>query len=552
MNYNIIKELGQGGMATVYLAEHKVMQKPVAVKILDKKFTFDEHIRKRFLAEARTLFTLSHPNIIKVTDLIDDGDTVAFVMEHVDGETLKEYLDRKVKLTDEEIKNIFSQMLDAVGYVHEQGLVHRDIKPSNFMIDKKGKVKLLDFGIAKNTDASSAEYTQTVTGMQMGTPMYMSPEQITETKSVTALSDIYSLGVVLWQLVTGEKPYNTNTLSTFQLQLKIVNELLALTGSSFDTVIKKATEKEVANRYASAAAFLSALQSRQEHSEKTVVSTVEEKTVITNQEKTVFVDPSAAQMEIQVHHSEQLFVGSTPIAENISVSQPTTYINEFDMEFILVEAGTFLMGASNSDVDAVRDEFPVHKVTISQNFYIGKFPVTQAQWVKIMGNNPSFFKNRPNCPVESVSWNNCELFIKELNGRTGKTYRLPTEAEWEFAARGGNKSKGFKYAGGNAPQPLSWNNYNSANKTQPIGQKQANELGLHDMSGNVWEWCTDWYGRYDSRSKTNPGGPSSGTNRVFRGGGWGSQFLDCRVTTRRSAGPGIKGNRYGLRLVLIP
>ena len=303
MNYNIIKELGQGGMATVYLAEHKVMQKPVAVKILDKKFTFDEHIRKRFLAEARTLFTLSHPNIIKVTDLIDDGDTVAFVMEHVDGETLKEYLDRKVKLTDEEIKNIFSQMLDAVGYVHEQGLVHRDIKPSNFMIDKKGKVKLLDFGIAKNTDASSAEYTQTGTGMQMGTPMYMSPEQITETKSVTAQSDIYSLGVVLWQLVTGERPYNTATLSNFQLQLKIVNEPLALTGSVFDTVIKKATEKEVANRYASAAAFLSALQSRQEHSEKTVVNTVEEKTVITNQEKTVFVESPAVQKEI--HQTEK-------------------------------------------------------------------------------------------------------------------------------------------------------------------------------------------------------------------------------------------------------
>jgi serine/threonine protein kinase len=249
MNYNILKELGHGGMATVYLAEDKKFQTTVALKVLNKDLAHNENIRKRFLAEARNMYKMSHPNIIKVTDLIDEGDTVAFVMEHIDGETLKEYLDRKGKLSDEEIRNIFSQMLDAVGYVHEQGLVHRDIKPSNFMIDKKGKVKLLDFGIAKNTDASSDEYTQTGTGMQMGTPMYMSPEQITETKSVTAQSDIYSLGVVLWQLVTGERPYNTATLSNFQLQLKIVTEPLSKTNTNWDNFISRATAKDINDRY---------------------------------------------------------------------------------------------------------------------------------------------------------------------------------------------------------------------------------------------------------------------------------------------------------------
>jgi serine/threonine protein kinase len=183
-----------------------------------------------------------------VSDLIDEEDTVAFVMEYVEGETLKEYLDRKGKLTDAEIKDIFSQMLDAVGYVHEQKLVHRDIKPSNFMLDKSGRVKLMDFGIAKNTDVDAAEYTQTGTGMQMGTPMYMSPEQITETKSVTPQSDIYSLGVVLWQLVTGQKPYDTKTLSSFQLQTKIVTERLADTNTSWDSIIKQATAKDCLNR----------------------------------------------------------------------------------------------------------------------------------------------------------------------------------------------------------------------------------------------------------------------------------------------------------------
>ena len=202
-NYKINSELGHGGMATVYLAHDIKFDTHVAVKVLNKEYLYNDNIRKRFLAEARNMFRMSHPNIIKVTDLIDDGDTVAFVMEYIDGETLKDYLDRKGKLGDDEIKSLYTQMLDAIGYVHEQKLVHRDIKPSNFMITPNGKVKLMDFGIAKNTDASTAEYTQTGTGMQMGTPMYMSPEQVKSAKEVLHTSDIYSLGVVLWQMAIG-------------------------------------------------------------------------------------------------------------------------------------------------------------------------------------------------------------------------------------------------------------------------------------------------------------------------------------------------------------
>jgi uncharacterized protein (TIGR02145 family) len=248
-NYRIKSELGQGGMATVYLAEDKKFLTNVAVKVLAKEFAHNENIRKRFLAEARNMFRMSHPNIIKVTDLIEEGDTVAFVMEYIEGDTLKDYLERKGKLSNDEIKTIFTQILSAVGYVHEQGLIHRDIKPSNFMISPKGQVKLLDFGIAKNTDSNSAEYTQTGTGMQMGTPMYMSPEQITETKNVTSQSDIYSLGVVLWQMVMGQKPYDTKTLSTFQLQSKIVNEKLSLTNTIWDIIIQKATSKDSTLRF---------------------------------------------------------------------------------------------------------------------------------------------------------------------------------------------------------------------------------------------------------------------------------------------------------------
>ena len=249
MNYTLKSILGEGGMATVHLAEDHKFHTEVAVKMLKKEFVSNENIKKRFLAEARSMFRMSHPHVIRVSDLIDEGDTVAFVMEYVEGETLKEYLDRKGALPDNEVREIFSQMLDAVGYVHEQKLVHRDIKPSNFMIDKRGKVKLMDFGIAKSLDPKAAEYTQTGTGMQMGTPMYMSPEQITETKSVTAQSDIYSLGVVLWQMVTGKKPYDTKTLSNFQLQTKIVSENLANTNTQWDKIIQNATSKDGQDRY---------------------------------------------------------------------------------------------------------------------------------------------------------------------------------------------------------------------------------------------------------------------------------------------------------------
>ena len=259
-NYEIKRVLGEGGMAVVYLAEHRLLHIQAAIKVLNDEFVRNKNIRARFLTEARSMARMSHPQIIKVTDLIDDGDTVAFVMEYIEGETLKAYLDRKGKLNAEEIGGLLEQMFSSLEYAHEQGLVHRDIKPSNFMVNPQGRLKLLDFGIAKQTNTASAEYTTTGTNQRMGTLMYMSPEQIHETRSVTSRSDIYSLGVVLWQMVTGKKPYSTETLSAFQLQTKIVNEPLPLTGTNWDSLIQKATEKDSQHRYADINSFRLAWQ----------------------------------------------------------------------------------------------------------------------------------------------------------------------------------------------------------------------------------------------------------------------------------------------------
>jgi uncharacterized protein (TIGR02145 family) len=245
-----------------------------AVKVLREDLFENRNIRERFLAEARNLAVMTHPHVVKVSDLHETEQYVAFVMEYIEGETLKERIERKGKLSDEEIHTILPQMLEALAYVHDQQLVHRDVKPSNFMIDKAGHVRLMDFGIAKQMDTSSADYTQTGTGMQMGTPMYMSPEQITETKSVTFQADIYSLGVVLWQMVTGMKPYDTKTLNTFQLQTKIVNEPLPATNTAWETLISKATEKTPEERFTSCRDWLNQLRDN-----KASVSASEDATV---------------------------------------------------------------------------------------------------------------------------------------------------------------------------------------------------------------------------------------------------------------------------------
>ncbi|MBR7029514.1 MAG: formylglycine-generating enzyme family protein [Bacteroidaceae bacterium] len=225
------------------------------------------------------------------------------------------------------------------------------------------------------------------------------------------------------------------------------------------------------------------------------------------------------------------------------------------LEMVEVEGGTFTMGAtSEQGSDAYDDEKPTHQVTLS-TFFIGKYEVTQALWQEIMGSNPSDFKGDL-LPVEQVSWDDCQEFLRKLNARKaefgitdGRTFRLPTEAEWEYAARGGKLSKGFKYSGSNNIGDVAWCDENSGNKTHPVGTKQANELGIYDMSGNVWEWCQDWFGDYSSGAQTNPQGPASGSSRVFRGGSW-YYFALGRVSNRRSLTPDIRFNFLGLRLVL--
>ena len=217
-------------------------------------------------------------------------------------------------------------------------------------------------------------------------------------------------------------------------------------------------------------------------------------------------------------------------------------------KMIRVEGGTFTMGATPEQEKLFENERPTHQVSLS-SYYIGETPVTQALWKSVMGGNPSHFKG-DSLPVENVSWSDCQSFIQKLNKKTGKSFRLPTEAEWEFAARGGNKSRHTQYSGSDKIDEVAWYDVNSYSKTRPVQMKKGNELGIHDMSGNVWEWCEDWYGKYNSGAQTNPTGPMSGTSRVVRGCGWRSLARFCRLSYRGYRTPGSRFDYLGLRLVL--
>ena len=235
---------------------------------------------------------------------------------------------------------------------------------------------------------------------------------------------------------------------------------------------------------------------------------------------------------------------------------------DINMKMIWVEGGDFLMGCTSEQSDCDSDEQNVRRVTVD-GFYIGMLEVTQSQWEKVVGTSIYQQKSKaygdttpgtgPDYPMYYVSWDEAMEFCRLLSNKTGRTYTLPTEAQWEFAARGGNKNEGAKYAGSNMIDAVAWYTDNSGSSTHIVGSKRANALGIYDMSGNVCEWCKDWYANsYVSYDTNNPVGPSSGSDRVYRGGGWSGSASYCRVANRSNYFPNLRGSFLGFRVVLLP
>ena len=221
-------------------------------------------------------------------------------------------------------------------------------------------------------------------------------------------------------------------------------------------------------------------------------------------------------------------------------------VNGVSFKMIAVKGGTFQMGSN----DGYDNEKPVHQVTLTKGYYIGETEVTQELWCAVMGSNPSNFTGNMMRPVEKVSWNDCQCFISKLNELTGEAFCLPTEAQWEYAARGGNKSKGYIFSGSNNFENVAWCNESYTGSSHPVKTKAPNELGIYDMSGNVSEWCSDWYNSYSSSVQTDPAGPSTGYVHVCRGGDWIDGAHYCCVASRLCYSSSDLYNFLGMRLAL--
>ncbi len=240
---------------------------------------------------------------------------------------------------------------------------------------------------------------------------------------------------------------------------------------------------------------------------------------------------------------DQASVVATPLEEEPKKVAPKS--EDLPYEMVFVKGGKFRMGSEYG----AADEKPVHPVSV-RDFYLGMYEVTQEMYQKVMGSNPSRFSGCAQCPVESVSWNDAQAFIKKLNEMTGLKYRLPTEAEWEYAARGGVKTKNTRFAGSDQANDVGWYKDNSAFKTKPVGGKKPNELDIFDLTGNVSEWAEDWFERYTLDEKENPMGPTEGQAKVFRGGCYGNSDMQTTVAERSFAPPETKGSMVGIRLAM--
>lgn len=623
--YTIVKSLGQGSFGITYLATTKLTmmgklgQMDTTVNVAVKEFFMEEtnsrsndgssvegsggslfsNYRKKFRKEAVNLSHMNHPNIVKVLEVFDENNTTYYVMQHIDGDSLDDYIIRNNGIPEKEAISILRALGNAVQYMHSNKMLHLDLKPKNVMLDKDGKSFLIDFGLSKQfTDEGEPESS---TSIGAGTPGYAPIEQANykQDGSFPTTLDVYALGATFYKMLTANRPQHASDVLEEGLDV----DSLTKKGVSQNTinVIKKAMDPLKKNRYQTVGDMLSSLTiSSNTNNEKS--KTIKNQRQVTYAEKsdqgegTDFSDDSNSTKGTQSFekernsqssnnsNSQNLFTNFEIVSTQgkttkkwwiagallvvvaivffVLTKLDTNSVKDLitddapDMEIIdsltnnmiLVEGGSFIMGK-----DTGLEWTQKHKVTLS-DFYIGVFEVTQSQWKAVMGNNPSVFKG-DNLPVENVKWGDVLLFIQKLNAITGKHYRLPTEAEWEFAAKGGIYSKGYRYSGSDNFMDVAWCEQNSESSTHEVGTKVSNELGLFDMSGNVNEWCSDWYSAYPKEDQKNPQGETKDHmgRHIIRGGGWntrgGENYFGLDVTDRTDGGDEYKHhNALGFRL----
>ena len=579
--YRVEAVLGKGGFGITYKvsAMEQVGQIPVRVEFAMKEFFMDGCLRdasgkvstaatkgeaadglKDFISEARRLSSLCGQcrNIVPVDEVFEANGTACYVMEFLDGGSLADYVKKHGALSVGVAKKILKPVADAVAFLHSNSITHLDIKPGNIMFRSNGEPVLIDFGLAKHYDRRG---NATTTVRTLAYSAGFSPaEQYVGLKQFSPQSDVYALAATFANMLTGKTPPEAIDLE-FSL-----NDWSVCLPEEVRPAVVHAMAYSRKDRTLSVHDFVKELYGNDPSVVEKPVSQpaaepmVESKTEVIGEGKKstkkwwIIAACVAVAAVVGIVCAKFLSVGEDmeQKTEQKTESAPqlgsqTFTVNGVKFTMVPVEGGTFTMGAtSEQGSDALEGEYPAHQVTLS-DYYIGQTEVTQALWKAVMGSNPSDSKG-DNLPVEQVSWDDCQVFIQKLNQLTGKQFRLPTESEWEYAARGGRKSRGYKYAGDNDIGLVAWYEDNSGNETHPVATKQANELGVYDMSGNVEEWCSDGYDGYQSSSQSDPQGPSSGSDRVGRGGSFFFNARYCRVSNREYYTPDFRTFDLGLRL----
>ena len=547
-----------------------------------------DRYRQKFLKEARSIARLNHPHIVRIIDVFEENGTAYYVMEYVAGGSLSDRVGRQGALSEPEATRYIRQVADALTYIHTQRMTHLDVKPANIMLTDKDEVVLIDFGLAKQYDSATGHQTSsTPVGISEG---YAPLEQYMQggVGEFSPETDVYALGATYYKLLTGQTPPSASSVNEDGLPLEPLKSR-GVTPQVI-TAITHAMEGRRRDRPKTVAEFLAEFDgvAGQAANPKPRTDTSHEasgsgdgETTLKKKIPTPQPQPQSKSPARPVVSRKTMMVAAAVLAAVLvvggivvaishawpsgetatetqdkpafvakKITKDSEMFSVGDVNFTMryIEGGSFDMGAT-AEMDTVgfslAEEKPVHKVYV-ESFAIGVFEVTQELWQAVMGTNPSSTKSEY-CPVESVSWNDCQEFIQKLNAITGKQFRLPTEAEWEYAARGGKYAKGYRYSGSNNLGEVgsfyhgSWPAWAS---------RKPNELGLYDMSGSVNELCSDYMGDYSAEEQVCPVGPAAGSERVMRGGSFGDEPINCRISARFGIAPDKRASNVGLRLAL--
>lgn len=587
-DYEICDKLGVGGFGTVWKAKSHDGS-DVAIKILSPQALENDRVVKKFFNEAMILAKLHHKNITRLMEFFPEANNYAIVMEYVEGATLKDLVKQK-KLSLEQCVDVAIQALRAFQYAHENGIVHRDIKPGNIMIDKKGTVKIMDFGIARVSTAASHE-----TGSHMLSVLYAAPERFKQNEEIGIRSDIYSIGVVFYEMFTGVLPFRGD--ETSQVMYQHMNEapeppskISSKIPGHISRAILKSLNKKTEDRFQNCREFIEALKPGaeiQDDSDATLIDldVTQASTVLMEEKKkkplTAIILIALIAIVIAAGGGGYVYMKNRqiPASGKASVSSVSGVLNVKGYAEIThpkdgsimvgIPEGEFVMGS-----DKYSAEQPVQTIALDR-YHIDKFLVTNKQfrkfveetkyvtdaekegygmvrigrrWKKVSGaawtspDGLSSIEEKDNCPVTQVSYNDA-LKYSEWAGKD-----LPTEAQWEKAARG---SDGNIYPWGNSePDDTMANFDNLVGHTTPVNQYEKGQsfYGLHDMGGNVYQWCKDWYATGEREPK-NHHGPDTGKERVVKGGSFIEGTESMRSANRDRYEPNYRSYLFGFRCV---